>query len=57
MNNDDLVDVAAIKDMCRDVKTRVLNKAARKTVAAQAKEAAQKRMNPETERVHTKSPQ
>ena len=49
MNDNDPVAVAAIKEMCRDVKTRVLNKAARKTAVAQAKKAAQKRMKPETE--------
>ena len=56
MNDDDPVAVAAIKEMCRDEKTRVLNKAASKTAAAQAKKAAQKRMKPETERIHMKSP-
>jgi len=56
LNDDDPVAVATIKEMCRDVKTRVLNKASRKTAAAQAKKAAQKRMKPETERIQKKSP-
>ena len=51
LNDDDPVVVAAIKEMCRDVKTRVLNKAARKTAVAQAHKAAQKRSKPETERI------
>ena len=49
LNDDDPVAVAAIKEMCRDVKTRVLNQGARRIVAAQANNAAQKRMKPETE--------
>ena len=53
LNDDDPVVVAAIKEMRQDVKTR---KAARNSVAAQAKKAAQKRMKPETEKIQMKSP-